>query len=119
MVRGGMVKSVMWWIYYGLFLGICIFILMVVIQYGIHMLFTGQRKLTGAQILYGVAVGIMIFGLLSMAIAYLTRTICYRIKGQLDFQKTGHHPPSEKIKESRHHALHRANGEKLEKENYP
>jgi uncharacterized membrane protein len=113
-----MVRSVMWWIYYGLFLGICIFIFIAVIQYGIHMLFKGQRKLTGAQILYGVAVCIMIFGLLSMAIAYLTRTICYRIKGQPDFQKTGYHPPSEKIIESRHHALHRANGEKLEKENH-
>ena len=114
-----MIRSVMWWIYYGLFLGICIFIFMAVIQYGIHTFFTGERKLTGAQVLYGVAVGIMIFGLLSMAIAYLTRTIYYRIKGQPDFQKMVYHPPSKKIIESRYHALHRANGDKLEKENHP
>ncbi len=91
---------------------------MAVIHYGIHMLFTGQRKLAGAQILYGVAVGIMIFGLLSMAITYLTRSIWHRIKGQPDFQKTRHHPQSEKIIESRHHALQRKKGEKLEKENH-
>jgi hypothetical protein len=70
-----------WWIYYGLFLGLCIFIFVTVARYGIHMLFMDQRKLNGAQILYGVAVGIMIFGLLSLSIAYLTRSIWYRIKG--------------------------------------
>jgi hypothetical protein len=80
-VRGGIVRSIVWWIYYGLFLGLCIFIFVTVARYGIHMLFMDQRKLNGAQILYGVAVGIMIFGLLSLSIAYLTRSIWYRIKG--------------------------------------
>jgi hypothetical protein len=81
-MRGGIVRSVMWWIYYCLFLGLCIFIFVTVMRYGIYMLFMEQRKLNGAQILYGVAVGVMIFGLLSMSIAYLTRSIWYRIKGQ-------------------------------------
>jgi hypothetical protein len=79
-VRWGIVRSIVWWIYYGLFLGLCIFIFVTVMRYGIHMLFIEQRKLNGAQILYGVAVGVMIFGLLSMSIAYLTRSIWYRIK---------------------------------------
>ncbi len=83
-MRSGIVRSVIWWIYYGLFLGLCIFIFMAIMRYGIHVLFTEQRKITGAQILYGVAVGVMIFGLLSMAIAYLTRSIWYRIKGPSD-----------------------------------
>jgi hypothetical protein len=82
-VRGGIVRSVIWWTYYGLFLGLCIFIFIAVTRYGIHLMFVGEDKLSGAEILYGVAVGVMIFGLLSMSIAYLTRTIWYRIRGPL------------------------------------
>lgn len=80
-MRGEIVRSIVWWIYYGLFLGLCIFIFVTVARYGIHVLFMEQRRLNGAQILYGVAVGVMIFGLLSLSIAYLTRSIWYRIKG--------------------------------------
>lgn len=74
-------RSVIWWAYYGLFLGLCIFIFIAVTRYGLHVVFVDQGKLSGAEILYGVAVAVMIFGLLSMSIAYLTRTIWYRIKG--------------------------------------
>lgn len=74
-------RSVIWWIYYGLFLGLCIFIFIAVTWYGIRLVFVDRGKLNAAQILYGVAVGVMIFGLLSMSIGYLTRTIWHRIKG--------------------------------------
>ena len=114
-MRGGIVRSVIWWTYYGLFLGLCIFIFTAVTKYGINLVFTGEGNLSGAQILYGVAVGIMIFGLLSMSIAYLARNIWYRVKGQPDFQKTGHHPSLGKI-ETDTPALQRAKGEKLGEE---
>ena len=94
-MRGGIVRSVVWWIYYGLFLGLCIFIFVALTKYGIRLAFTGERKLNGAQILYGVAVGIMIFGLLSMSIAYLARNIWWKIKGQTHFQGTKHAPKTE------------------------
>jgi H+/Cl- antiporter ClcA len=80
-VRRGIVRSLIWWTYYGLFLGLCIFIFIAVTRYGIRLVFVEEERLNGAQLLYGVAVGVMIFGLLSMSIAYLTRTIWYRIKG--------------------------------------
>jgi hypothetical protein len=112
-MRGGIVRSVIWWIYYGLFLGLCIFIFTAVTKYGINLVFTGEGNLSGAQILYGVAVGIMIFGLLSMSIAYLARNIWHRIKGQTDFQTTGHDPTSRDI-ESRNLASERVNGPKSE-----
>lgn len=80
-MRGGILRSVIWWIYYGLFLGLCIFIFVVVTKYGIRLVSTEDRKLSGAQILYGMAVAIMIFGLLSMAIAYLAKTLWSKITG--------------------------------------
>lgn len=112
-MRRGTVRSVIWWTYYGLFLGLCIFIFIAVTRYGIRLVFVDQGKLNGAQILYGVAVAVMIFGLLSMSITYLTRNIWHRIKGQTDFQKTGHHPTSGDI-ESRNPASGRINGPKPE-----
>ena len=115
-MRGGIVRPVMWWMYYGLFLGLCIFIFIAVTKYGIRFVFTGEGKLSGAHILYGVAVGVMIFGLLFMAIAYLVRNIWCRIKGQTDFQKTGHQPISGEI-ETHNLASERANDTKSEKEN--
>jgi hypothetical protein len=115
-VRRGIVRSVMWWIYYGLFLGLCIFIFIAVTKYGIRFVFMGEGKLSGAHILYGVAVGVMIFGLLSMSIAYLVRNIWHRIKGQTDFQKTGHQPISGEIG-TYNLASERANDTKSEKEN--
>jgi len=114
-MRGGIARSIIWWTYYGLFLGLCIFIFMAVIKYGISLVLTADRKLSGAQILYGVAVGIMIFGLLSMSIAYLARNIWYRLKGQTGYQETRHHPSLGKI-ETDKHALQRAKGEKLGEE---
>ena len=74
-------RTVIWWIYYSLFLGLCISILVMVLRYAVNWAFTGEGKYTGAQILYGVAVGMMIFGLLSLCIAYLTKTIWSKIKG--------------------------------------
>ena len=110
-------RSVIWWTYYGLFLGLCIFIFIAVTRYGIRLVFVDQGKLSGAQILYGVAVGVMIFGLLSMSIAYLARNIWHRIKRQTDFQKTGHHPTSGD-RENRNPATARVNGPKAEGETH-
>ena len=76
--------------YYSLFLGLCIFIFVALTKYGIRLLLTEERELNGAQILYGVAVGIMIFGLLSMSIVYLARNIWWKIKGQTHFQGAKH-----------------------------
>jgi hypothetical protein len=70
---GRSVRSFFWWIYYGLFLGLCIFIFFIAIRYIRGLLFTGSSNL--AQSLYGVAVAIMIFGLLSIAIAYLVNAL--------------------------------------------
>lgn len=116
-MRRGIVRSVIWWMYYGLFLGLCIFIFVAVIKYGIHLIFMGGRELTGAQILYGAAVGVMIFGLLSMSIAYLAQNIWYRIKGQPDLQRTGHHRPSQGA-ESTSTASEGAKAEKSEMGNH-
>jgi hypothetical protein len=66
-------RSFFWWIYYGLFMGLCIFIFFTAIRYIRGFLFTGSSNL--AKSLYGVAVAIMIFGLLSMAIAYLVNAL--------------------------------------------
>ena len=70
---GERIRAVVWWIYYGLFLGLCIFIFFPAIRYIRGFLFTGSSNL--AKSLYGVAVAIMIFGLLSMAIAYLVNAL--------------------------------------------
>lgn len=78
---GERIRTVIWWIYYGLFLSLCIFILIMVIRSAANWAFAVDRKITGAQMLYGVAIGIMIFGLLSLCIAYLTKTIWSRITG--------------------------------------
>ena len=114
-MRGGIVRSVIWWIYYGLFLGLCIFIFIMVIKYAMDLGFMSGRKLNLAQILYGMAIGIMIFGLLSMSIAYLARNIWYRLKRERSYQETKHHPTLGKIKTDTP-ALQRAKGEKLEQE---
>jgi len=66
-----------WWIYYSLFLGFCIFILVTAVVYLKGLLFTGNINL--GKFLYGAAVAIMIFGLLSMAIAYLIKTLWIKI----------------------------------------
>jgi len=78
---GERIRIVVWWIYYGLFLGLCIFILIMVIRYAVGWAYAGYGKLTGAQILYGAAVGMMIFGLLSLCIAYLTKAIYSKVNG--------------------------------------
>jgi hypothetical protein len=72
-------RTVIWWIYYSLFLGLCISMLAVVLRYVVSWAFTEDGKLTGAHILYGVAVGMMIFGLLSLCFAYLAKTMWSRI----------------------------------------
>lgn len=72
-------RSFFWWIYYGLFLGLCIFIFFTAIRYIKGFLFTGSSNL--AKSLYGVAVAIMVFGLLSMAIAYLVKNLWIKIAG--------------------------------------
>jgi hypothetical protein len=73
------IRSFFWWIYYGLFLGLCIFIFFIAIRYIRGLLFAGSLNL--AQSLYGVAVAIMILGLLSMAIAYLVKNLWIKIAG--------------------------------------
>ncbi|MFB0508294.1 MAG: hypothetical protein ACETWT_16340 [Thermodesulfobacteriota bacterium] len=70
-------RSFFWWIYYSLFLGFCIFILITAAIYLKGLLFTGNVNL--GKFLYGAAVTIMIFGLLSMAIAYLIKTLWIKI----------------------------------------
>lgn len=67
------VRSFFWWIYYGIFLGLCIFLFVMAIPYSKKLLFAGTFNL--GEFLYGVAVAIMIFGLLSMAIAYLAKAL--------------------------------------------
>lgn len=74
---GRSVRSFFWWIYYGLFLGLCIFIFVTLVIYVKGLLFTGSFNL--GTFLYGAAVAIMIFGLLSMAIAYLVKTLWSKI----------------------------------------
>ncbi len=90
---GERIRIVVWWIYYGLFLGLCIFILIMVIRYAVGWVYAGDRKLTGAQILYGVAVGMMILGLLSLCIAYLTKTIYSRVKENPHARGRRYYPP--------------------------
>ncbi len=76
---GKNMRSFFWWIYYSLFLGLCVFILVTVVIYLKGLLFTGNVNL--GKFLYGAAVAIMIFGLLSMAIAYLVKTLLGKITG--------------------------------------
>lgn len=73
------IRTVIWWIYYSFFLGFCISILIIVLRYAVSWAFTENEKLTGPQILYGVAVGMMILGLLLLCIAYLVKTIWIRV----------------------------------------
>ena len=112
-MNGKSIKSFFWWVYYTLFLGFCIFIFVTVVKYIKALLFTGGFNL--GKFLYGTTVAIMIFGLLSMSIAYLARTIWYRIKGQTNFPKAKHHRALGKI-ERGNFALHVAEGERLEEE---
>jgi len=107
------IKSFFWWVYYALFLGFCIFIFVTAVKYIKALLFTGSFNL--GKFLYGATVAIMIFGLLSMSIAYLARTIWYRIKGQTNFPKAKHHRALGEI-ERGSFALHVAEGERLEEE---
>jgi hypothetical protein len=76
---GSSIRSFFWWIYYSLFLGLCIFIFVGVVIYIKGLLSTGSFNL--GTFLYGAAVAIMIFGLLSMAIAYLAKTLWIKIMG--------------------------------------
>ena len=64
---GRSLRSFFWWVYYGLFLGVCIFIFVTVVKYPKGLMST--RSFNLGKCLYGVAVAIMIFDLLSMAIA--------------------------------------------------
>lgn len=76
---GKNMRSFFWWTYYSLFLGLCVFILVTVVIYLKGLLFTGNVNL--GKFLYGAAVAMMIFGLLSMAIAYLVKTLLGKITG--------------------------------------
>ena len=76
---GSGIRSFFWWVYYSLFLGLCIFIFVTTVKYMKGLLFTGNVNL--GKFLYGMAVAIMIFGLLSMAIAYLAKTLWSKITG--------------------------------------
>ena len=91
---GERIRIVVWWIYYGLFLGLCIFILIMVIRYAVGWAYAGYGKLTGAQILYGAAVGMMIFGLLSLCIAYLTKAIYSKVNGNPHSRRRRYYRPS-------------------------
>ena len=74
---GSILRSFFWWVYYSLFLGLCIFIFVTVVKYLKGLLFTGSLNL--GTFLYGMAVAIMIFGLLSMVIAYLVKALWIKI----------------------------------------
>ncbi len=76
---GKHIRSFFWWIFYSLFLGLCIFIFVTTVTYIKGLLFTGNANL--GRFLYGAAVAMMIFGLLSMAIAYLVKTLWDKITG--------------------------------------
>jgi hypothetical protein len=76
---GRSIRSFFWWIYYGLFLGLCIFIFVTAVKYVKGLLIA--ENVNVGEFLYGVAVAIMIFGLLSMAIAYLIKTLWFKITG--------------------------------------
>jgi len=78
-MNGNNLKSFFWWVYYSLFLGLCIFIFVTTVKYLKGLLFPGTVNL--GKFLYGVTVAIMIFGLLSMAIAYLIKTLWIKITG--------------------------------------
>lgn len=78
-MMGGSLRSFFWWVYYGLFLSLCIFIFVVAVRYVRGLLFIGSFNC--AKGLYGVAVAIMIFGLLSMVIAYLIKNLWIKIAG--------------------------------------
>jgi uncharacterized membrane protein YhaH (DUF805 family) len=76
---GRSIRSFFWWVYYSLFLGLCIFIFVATVKYMKGLLFAGNVNV--GKILYGMAVAIMIFGLLSMAIAYLVKTLWSKMMG--------------------------------------
>jgi hypothetical protein len=76
---GSSLRSFFWWVYYSLFLGVCIFIFVTVVKYVKGFLFAGDFNV--GKFLYGVAVAIMIFGLLFMAIAYLVKTLWIKMRG--------------------------------------
>ena len=74
---GRSIRSFFWWVYYSLFLGVCVFIFVMVAKYLKGLLFAGSLNL--GTFLYGMAVAIMIFGLLSMVIAYLVKALWIKI----------------------------------------
>ena len=76
-MKGSSVRSFFWWTYYSLFLGICIFIFLTAVKYLKGFLLAGDFNL--GKFLYGLAVAIMIFGLLSMAIAYLIKALWIKV----------------------------------------
>jgi hypothetical protein len=76
---GKSIRSFLWWIYYSLFLGLCIFIFVIAVRHLKGFLVAGNVNV--GKFLYGAAVAIMIFGLLSMAIAYLIKTLWIKITG--------------------------------------
>ncbi len=78
---GRSIRSFFWWIYYSLFLGLCIFIFVTAVKYVTGLLIAENVNM--AKFLYGVAVAIMIFGLLSMVIAYLIKTLWFKTTGKI------------------------------------
>jgi TRAP-type C4-dicarboxylate transport system permease small subunit len=76
---GRNIRSFFWWIYYSLFLGLCIFIFVTAVKYVKGLLIAENVNL--GKSLYGVAVAIMIFGLLFTVIAYLIKTLWFKITG--------------------------------------
>jgi hypothetical protein len=76
---GRSIRSFFWWIYYSLFLGLCVFIFVAAGKYLKGLLLTGDLNL--GKLTYGVAMGIMIFGLLSLVITYLLKSLWIKITG--------------------------------------
>ncbi len=76
---GSSLRSFFWWVYYSLFLGVCIFFFVTVAKYTMGLLFAGSFN--WGRFLYGIAVAIMIFGLLSMTIIYLVKALWIKIAG--------------------------------------
>lgn len=76
---GRRIRSFSWRIYYSLFLGLCVFIFVAAGKYLKGLLLTGDLNL--GKFIYGVAVGIMTFGLLSLVITYLLKSLWIKITG--------------------------------------
>ena len=76
---GRSIRSFFWWIYYSLFLGLCVFIFVAAGKYLKGLLLTGDLNL--GKFIYGVAAGIMVFGLLSLVITYLLKSLWIKITG--------------------------------------